>query len=625
MRILLIEDDEILVGILSQSLSKQHYVVDIAKDGQTGWEYADGTSYDLIVMDVGLPKVDGISLCQRLRSQACSTPILLMTAKDANSDRIRGLDAGADDYLIKPFDLGEFQARVRALLRRSEIPRSPVLQVGALRLDPSSCEVNFAEQPLSLTPKEYNLLELFLRNPTRVFSRSEIIEHLWTFDDPPQEESVKSHIKSLRQKLKNAGAGDWVENVYGVGYRLNPQAEGKSTKSKTRKTSISQPKSATVNSDVEQQFNEAMGGLWQQYQGLMVERMAVLQQTAIALSANKLDLDLRQSAERAAHKLAGVLGMFGQETGTQIARDIEQVLATEQNLLPTQQRQLLLHIQELSNLLQLTQLNQTESSVELPSPVCLASNPQILLIDPDPQFGLQLQQLVQSTNMRWEQITNLETVNSYLQTTSPDLVILSIDEAGWREASLTLLLELTQRTPAIPVLVLANIDGLVDRVTVARAGARGFLAKPVTATQVWDVASQILEQTHSQVVNVLVVDDDPLILATLSSLLESWGMRMTALENPLRFWEVLQTVKPELLILDVTMPQLSGIELCQAVRTDPKWQRLPILFLTAHQDMKTVQQVFAAGADDYVVKPIVGSELLTRITQRLERVRLLKA
>ncbi|MEH1939148.1 MAG: response regulator [Nostoc sp.] len=622
MRILLIEDDEVLASVLLQSLTQQHYAVEIARDGQIGWEYAQGTNYDLILTDVGLPKLDGITLCQRLRSSGCSTPILLITAKDETSDRIRGLDAGADDYLIKPLNLGELQARVRALLRRGDTPRPPVLEVGALRLDPSICEVTYDNQVLDLTPKEYSLLELLLRNPLRVFSRGDIIEHLWTFDDPPQEETVKSHIKWLRHKLKVAGAVDWIENVYGLGYRLNSQKATSSRNSEkiTQRNPDQNSSIPDISPSVEQQFNQAMSGLWSQYQGLMTQRMEVLQQAATELSSGTLTIGLRESAGREAHKLAGVLGMFEQEAGTQIAREIEQILDKDGELLPAQKHQIISLIQELGNLLNQTKVvNQTVTSIgeEI--------SPKLLLIDPDLQLGSQLQQLAYSTEMRWQQITTLEGAKNFLQTTSPDLVVLNVDEIGQREETLALMLDLATHTPAVPVLALAVSDRLVDRVTLAQSGARGFLVKPVTASQVWETASQILQFTRSLTVNVLVVDDDPLILAALGPMLEPWGMRMTGLDDPLRFWEVLQSTAPDLLILDVEMPQISGIELCQAVRTDPQWQELPIVFLTARREMETVQQVFAAGGDDYVVKPVVGAELLARIAHRLERSRLLQS
>ncbi|WP_341530346.1 response regulator [Nostoc sp. UHCC 0302] len=622
MRILLIEDDEVLASVLLQSLTQQHYAVEIARDGQIGWEYAQGTNYDLILTDVGLPKLDGITLCQHLRSSGCSTPILLITAKDETSDRIRGLDAGADDYLIKPLNLGELQARVRALLRRADTSRPPVLEVGALRLDPSICEVTYDNQVLDLTPKEYSLLELLLRNPLRVFSRGDIIEHLWTFDDPPQEETVKSHIKWLRHKLKVVGAVDWIENVYGLGYRLNSQKATSSRNSEkiTKKNPEQNSSIPDTSPSVEQQFNQAMSGLWSQYQGLMTQRMEVLQQAATELSSGTLTIELRESAGREAHKLAGVLGMFEQEAGTQIAREIEQILDKDGELVPAQKHQTISLIQELGNLLNHTKVvNQTVTSIgeEI--------SPKLLLIDPDLQLGSQLQQLAYSTEMRWQQITTLEGAKDFLQTTSPDLVVLNVDEIGQREESLALMLDLATHTPTVPVLALAVTDRLVDRVTLAQSGARGFLAKPVTASQVWETASQILQFTRSLTVNVLVVDDDPLILAALGPMLEPWGMRITGLDDPRRFWEVLQSTAPDLLILDVEMPQISGIELCQAVRTDPQWQELPIVFLTAHREMETVQQVFAAGGDDYVVKPVMGAELLARITHRLERSRLLQS
>ncbi|WP_424096819.1 response regulator transcription factor [Moorena producens] len=221
MRILLVEDDERITDALAEDLTDQHYVVDVANDGQVGRELVESFSYDLILLDVMLPKIDGITLCRKLRSQGDLTPILMLTARDTISDKILGLDAGADDYLVKPFDLGELSARIRALLRRGNTTLPPVLEWDALRLDPSTCEVFYEDRLLSLSPKEYALLEFFLRHPRRVFSRAQILENLWSFERLPEEATVKAHIRGLRQKLDAAGApSDLIETVYGLGYRL---------------------------------------------------------------------------------------------------------------------------------------------------------------------------------------------------------------------------------------------------------------------------------------------------------------------------------------------------------------------------------------------------------------------
>ena len=221
MRILLIEDDFHLAELITEALSDYNYIVDVSSDGQMGWYQATEVDYSIILLDVMLPKLDGITLCQRLRNQGCKVPILMMTARDASTDKVLGLDAGADDYVVKPIDLAELLARIRALLRRGQISSMPVLTCSDLQLNPSSHEVTYAGQVLPLTPKEFSLLELLLRNGQRVLSRRMILCSLWSFENLPGEESVKAHIKALRQKLKAVGApSDLIETVRGVGYRL---------------------------------------------------------------------------------------------------------------------------------------------------------------------------------------------------------------------------------------------------------------------------------------------------------------------------------------------------------------------------------------------------------------------
>ncbi len=222
MRILLVEDDDRIAHALAEALTDQHYAVDIATDGQEGWNFVEAGDYDLIILDLMLPKIDGITLCQKLRSSGLQTPILMLTARDTSTDKVIGLDAGADDYVIKPFDLPELTARIRALLRRSSTTLPPILEWGDLQLNPNTCDVNYRNNLLHLTPKEYSLLELFLRTNGRVLTRSAILDHLWTFEDLPGEETIKVHLRSLRQKLKLVGApANFIETIYGMGYRLN--------------------------------------------------------------------------------------------------------------------------------------------------------------------------------------------------------------------------------------------------------------------------------------------------------------------------------------------------------------------------------------------------------------------
>jgi DNA-binding response OmpR family regulator len=231
MKLLLVEDDRQLADQLSDALSSQRYVVDIARDGQEGWDLIRTLPYDLIVLDLTLPKIDGISLCRMMRSKGYQTPVLMLTGNSTERDKVAGLDSGADDYGIKPMALNELVARLRALARRHHKELTPVLVHGQLKLDPGSCEVTYADVPFKLSPKEYHLLELFMRNGHRVYSRKAILDLLWGLDDElPSEDTVKAHIRGLRQRLKTVGIQELIQSVYGLGYRLNPDYQDPSAR-----------------------------------------------------------------------------------------------------------------------------------------------------------------------------------------------------------------------------------------------------------------------------------------------------------------------------------------------------------------------------------------------------------
>mgnify|MGYP002395502544 CR=1 FL=1 len=221
MRILLVEDDIQLADSLADALAAQCYTVDVARDGETGWNQVCALSYDLTLLDVALPYLDGIQFCRRLRSRGSSLPVLMLTARDTSQDKVVGLDAGADVYMVKPFDLQELLAQIRAMLRRGAISTPTTLTWGQLRLNPETYDVTYDGYPIRLTPKEFSILELLMQHGRRVLSRDFIIETVWSAMEAPGDEAVKAHVKSLRYKLKQAdSSGYLIETIHGVGYRL---------------------------------------------------------------------------------------------------------------------------------------------------------------------------------------------------------------------------------------------------------------------------------------------------------------------------------------------------------------------------------------------------------------------
>ncbi len=606
MRILLIDDDEPLMEVLADNLIKQHYAVDIATTGEMGWEFILLFNYDLVVLDWMLPDLDGISLCQRIRADGYEMPIMLLTARDRPGDKVRGLDAGADDYVVKPFNFEELTARIRALLRRDIQVSSPVLQWGEMTLDPRTHEARHLEQVLPLTPKEYGLLELFLRHPQQVFSPGAIINSLWAGEDPPGEEAVRTHIKGLRQKLKASGmAKDTIQTVYGVGYRLKATAEEQPQLIKNKT----------------QSSKEKIERAWLIFKDVTQERLNILEQLQAALITKNINDELYHAATSAAHKLAGSLGGFGFPEGSSIAKQIETLLNTNSSNL-IQETNILRLGQLLDNLCTNIQNQPWSETVRS----TLDRNISLLIIDsggtsslnPPSLFPQQLAEAAAKQGIATQIASSLNLAQELINSNPPTVVLLKIIFPDGQE--LNFLEQLHQQLPMLPIIVMIEAAQFSDRLEVVRRGGSLVLQYPLSPTETIAAIGEFLQGLSSSA-KILIVDDDPQVLMSLEISLQPWGFQVTTLDDPLQFWQVLERVKPDLLVLDVEMPEINGIELCQVLRTDRRWQQLPVLFLTVHQDDKTQHQAFAIGADDYLCKPIVGSELANRILNRLERSR----
>jgi DNA-binding response OmpR family regulator/HPt (histidine-containing phosphotransfer) domain-containing protein len=635
MKILVVEDDLLVADALKTTLSDRKYTVEIAHDGQAGLDFIEAFDYDLLLLDSILPKLDGVSLCRHVRSRGYMMPILLLTSLDSNQDRAIGLDAGADDYVVKPFDPEELSARIRALLRRGNDRVRPVLTWEDLTLDPRNYEVTYQQQLLNLTPKEYALLELFLRYSRRLFSCGAILEHLWTYEDAPSEEAVRTHIKGLRHKLKVAGAPtDFVETVYGIGYRLKsldnfparPQISIDSQLDLLHPvTDVSTTVSQNGSSEDPLQFLTA---IWNRHYPQLLDRVASIDRVIAAAEDRSLTIEIRHQACHCAHNLAGSLGTFGLPHGSQVAKQLELLLAENTELTDEHLLQLQTGVDRLRQ----------EMASKMPTAQLQISTPPqnrakwLLIITNDADLGTSLHsansgfEIVSAILPRRGSANELIPVQLAQQ---PKAIVFDLDCFPQIDDGLTALSNLDRDYPHIPVLVLSQpaeditatvTKSLQQRIEIARRGARVFLSKPLLPSPIFGAVDRVLAQSRVRQARVMIVDDDPILLAGVSALLSLQGMTVTTLAEPSRFWETLESATPDLLILDLDMPTHDGIELCLAVRTDPQWANLPILFLTAHTAAPSIDRVFAAGADDFVTKPVVDDTLVTRVLNRLKRI-----
>ena len=497
MRILLVNDDETLVDLLTRTLAEQSYALDVATDGEQGWIYGSTYTYDLIILDWSLPKLDGVSLCKRFRASGYSTPIILLTSSHDSQNKIRGLDTVADDYICKPFDVEELAARIRVFKRR----------------------LNTEKQP----------------------------------DKPGQ------HLAALT-------------------------------------------------------------AIWEKHQPQRQQQLATLEQASVLLQTGNLSLSERLSAIVAAHSLAGNLGQFGLERGSQLARELEHLLQNN----PSQEQW-----GELST--KITALREeisSERDISAHITQKISENsPLLLIVGDDSNLTSQLTEKAANQGIRTKILPTPELVTIWLEEKQacyeqlPQAVLLTIylanSELSERQEYLTLIAEFNLLVPSIPVIVIADRDRFQDRLQVARHGGSFYLTQPVNPSQTITLCQQIIQRS-SVGKKIMIVDDDLELLQVLPSLLKPWEFDLTTLDDPRQFWDVLQAVNPDLLVLDIEMPHLSGIELCKVLRTDPYWCKLPVLFLSVHTDTAMFTQALASGGNGFVNKPLITQQLVSQILNLLE-------
>ena len=509
MKFLLVEDDLAFAESVKQLLETHYYSVDLAADGYMGLEMADVFSYDLILLDWMLPKRTGMQVCQELRDRGDRTPIILMTAQDSKTDEVAGLDAGADDYLVKPFGFEELLARIRALLRRSEGMASPILKWGDLRLNPSSaqvscCQSNGEEIPVVLTPKEYGLLEVFLRNPSRIFSMDALLDKVWPFDDTPTTGAIRTHIKGLRQKMKAVGLAEVINTVYGLGYRLSPAIAVRMLKKNVEKTAKTLSKAAADSSAASPKSAPEvdLSVLWHPVKESYLQRVDSLAKTLNDLPLGSPQQTAHEEIATEAHTLAGSLGSFGFDEATPQCRQIERIFREHDALSSEQLQELRVAIAKVremiapdpqapalatapdpvsDNLDSLGNLLERADSQPLRQSTTPAAK--LLIVDDDPAMLTLLQGLLSNWGFQMRLLSDPQRFWETLEKFDPDLVILDIEMPYFSGFDLCQRLRDEPQWSDLPVLFLSAHTEAAAIQKVFAVGADDYIRKPIVAAE----------------------------------------------------------------------------------------------------------------------------------------------
>lgn len=368
----------------------------------------------------------------------------------------------------------------------------------------------------------------------------------------------------------------------------------------------------------------ALEAVWQRHRSGILRQVAVLEEATVALMRDRLEDDLRGAARREAHKLAGSLGTFGLVGASEQAHELERLLDHRNALGPADVRSASTLVVALRDAVH-DAVALARESASAPALPLREDAPLLLIVDDDVPLAQRLAPEGIRQGMRVELAASPDEARAAIARERPDGVLLDLTFDTGTGDAYALLSELTGADPPVPVLVSTMRDTLTDRVEVVRRGGRGFVTKSLPPEGIIDQLRQLVERERAAEMTLLAVDDDPALLDGVRALLEPHEFRVVTLNDPLRFWQELDTLRPDLVLLDVDMPGVTGLELCRVLRNDPRWATVPVLVLTARRDAASIERIFAAGADDYLAKPVVGTELLTRVRNRVERLTLHRA
>lgn len=375
---------------------------------------------------------------------------------------------------------------------------------------------------------------------------------------------------------------------------------------------------------VENAARDALKAIWARHHEAVLDQISVLERAVSALIGGNLGEDQRAEAEREAHKLSGSLGTFGFAGASERARELEKLLATPPGAHRAD------HVAVMAQLaLGLREQVQAEPVVRPPSadpPVSRNdSSPLLVIVEDDHALADSLASEADRRGISVLIAASPAECRSLADRHEVHAVLLDLIFDGETSDAYELLSELSARTPPVPVLAFTARDTFTDRIEVVRRGGRGFVHKSMPPQQAIDQVAQLIERVGASDTTLLAVDDDPAVLSAIGALLEPEGIRVRTLSDPRRFWDELEKARPDIVMLDVDMPDVSGIELCRVLRNDVRWSAVPVLFLTSRRDEETVQAMFAAGADDYLLKPVIPQELVVRIRNRRDRFELYRA